>query len=77
MSKTSIFFNIFTLFIQLYIAKVPIEAGSGENFPDPTPDPTKKVRIRNPVLQFKSLGRSRLQMTQQRPVPAPAPVPQP
>ncbi len=36
--------------MQLYIAKVPIGSwsgyGSGENFPDP--DPTKKVRIRNP-----------------------------
>jgi len=40
------------MFIQLYIAKVPIGSGSvsgsgsGENFPDPDPDPTKKVRIR-------------------------------
>ena len=35
--------SIFSLFIQLYIAKVPvpIESGSGEN----SPDPTKKVRI--------------------------------
>ena len=32
------------MFIQLYIAKVPIGSGSGENFPDP--DPIKKVRIR-------------------------------
>jgi len=32
------------MFIQLYIAKVPVGSGSGENFPDPT----KKVRIRNP-----------------------------
>ena len=45
MCKTSIF-KIFSLFIQLYIAKVPIGSGSGENFPDPAPDPTKKVRIR-------------------------------
>jgi len=46
------------LFIQLYIAKVPVPigsgfgSGSGENFPDP--DPTKKgriwIRIRNPGL---------------------------
>ena len=47
MCKTSIFKN-FSLFIQLYIAKVLIGSGSGygsgENFPDP--DPTKKVRIR-------------------------------
>ena len=36
------------MFIQLYIAKVPIGSRSGENFP--APDPTKKVqiRIRNP-----------------------------
>ena len=40
-----IFLNIFSLFIQLYIAKVPIGSGSGENCPDPAPDPTKKVRI--------------------------------
>ena len=32
------------MFIQLYIVKVPIGSGSGENFPDPT----KKVRLRNP-----------------------------
>ena len=41
MCKTSIL-NIFSLFIQLYIDKVPIESGSGENYPDPTkqdPDP--------------------------------------
>ena len=36
------------MFIQLYIAKVPIGSGSGpdENFLDPAPGPTKKVRIR-------------------------------
>jgi len=33
---------ILSLFIQLYIVKVPIGSGSGENFPAPT----KKVRIR-------------------------------
>ena len=39
------FFNIFSLLTQLYIAKVPIGSGSGENFPDPAdPDP-----IRNPA----------------------------
>jgi len=32
--------------MQLYTAKVPIGYGSGENFTDPAPDPTKKVRIR-------------------------------
>ena len=39
-----IFLNIFSLFIQLYIAKVSIGPGSGEHFPDPAPypDPTKK-----------------------------------
>jgi len=42
--KTSIIKIFFSLFIQLHIAKIPI--GSGENFPDP--DPTRKVRIRNP-----------------------------
>ena len=46
MCKTSIL--IFFSFIQLYIAKVTIGSGygSGENFLDPAPDPTKKVRIR-------------------------------
>ena len=42
------------MFLQLYIAKVPIGSGSGygssEKFPDP--DPTKKVWIRNPALVF-------------------------
>ena len=45
---TSIFKIFFSLFIQLYIAKVPIGSGSGESFP--APDTTKKVRIRNPDL---------------------------
>ena len=44
-----------SLFLQLYIAKVPIGSGSGsgENFLDPAPDPTKKVRIRirNPAVR--------------------------
>ena len=44
MWKSSIFLYIFSLLIQLYIAKVPIGSGSGGNFPDPAP--TKKVRIR-------------------------------
>ena len=30
--------TLFSLFIQIYIAKVPIGSGSGENFSDPTPD---------------------------------------
>ena len=50
----ALFLKYFSLFLQLYIAKVPIGSvsgygsGSGENFPDPAPDPdpTKKVRIR-------------------------------
>ena len=60
MCKTSIFliFFIFSLFIQLYIAKVPIGSGHGsghgsgasENFPDP--DPTKKDRIR--ILPYRT-----------------------
>ena len=29
----------FPLFIQLYIAKVQVGSGSGENFPDPVPQP--------------------------------------
>jgi len=50
MCKSSIF-KIFVpcLHIQIYTAKVPIGSGSGENFPDPDLDPTKKVRIRNPA----------------------------
>ncbi len=48
MCKSSILKIFFSLFIQLYIAKVLIGSGFGENFPDP--DPTKKVRIRNPAL---------------------------
>ena len=43
MCKSSLFKNMFSLFIQLYIAKVLIESGSefgsGENFPDSAPDP--------------------------------------
>ena len=39
-----LFLKYFSLFLQLYIAKVPIGSGSGENFLDPA----KKVRIRNP-----------------------------
>ena len=44
------FNNIFSCFIQLYIAKVLIGSSSGEHFP--VPDPTEKVRIRirKPVL---------------------------
>ena len=35
-----LFLKYFSLFKQLYIAKVPlIGSGSGENFPDPAPDP--------------------------------------
>ena len=37
---------MFSLFIQLYIAKVPIGSGSGENFLDPTKQ--DRIRIRNP-----------------------------
>ena len=48
MCKRSNFKNIFSLFLQLYIAQVPIVFGSGDNFLDP--DPTKKVRIRNPAV---------------------------
>ena len=48
------FLNIFSLFMQLYITKIPIGSGSGENFADP--DPTKKVRIRiqirNPAFKL-------------------------
>jgi len=44
MCKTSIFKNIFPLFLQLYIAKIPIGSGSGENFL--ALDPSKKGRIR-------------------------------
>ena len=48
MCKCSIFNKKFSLFLQLYIAEVPIESGYGcgssGNFP--APDPTKKVRIR-------------------------------
>jgi len=43
MCKSSIKKKI-SLFIQLYIANVPIGSGSGENFPDLAPN--KKVRIR-------------------------------
>ena len=52
MCKTTNFKIFFPcLYVQLYIAKVPIGSGSGKKFPDPAPDPTKKVRIRirNPV----------------------------
>ena len=62
MCKTSIFKIFFSLFIQLYIAKVPLGSGYVENFPDP--DPTKKGRIRirvhNPgVCTSTYLGRYR------------------
>jgi len=40
------------LFIQLYIAKVPIGSGSGENFPDPTIN--ARIRIRNPAFLCSS-----------------------
>ena len=52
-----------SLFMQLYIAKVPIGSGYGENFPDPAPDPTKNFRIRlwirKPAfyLSYQRLGR--------------------
>ena len=42
--KPLFLFYFFALFLQLYVAKVPIGSGSGENFPDQ--DPSKKVRIR-------------------------------
>jgi len=45
------FENIFSLFIQLYIAKIPVGSGSGENFANPAP--TKKIRIRNPAYKLQ------------------------
>ena len=57
MCKSSIYKIFFPcLYIQLYITKVPIGSGSGENFPDPT----QKIRIRfriwirNPHIFFSS-----------------------
>ena len=44
--KKLYFKNIFSLFIQLYIAKVPIRSGSESGENSPAPDPSKKVRIR-------------------------------
>ena len=48
MCKSSIC-KIFCLFLQLYIAKVPIRSGYGSGSGGNYPDPTKKVRIRNPA----------------------------
>ena len=44
MCKSSTFFYVSSLFIQLHITKVRVGSESGENFPDPVR--TEKVRIR-------------------------------
>ena len=46
------------MFIQLYIAKVPIGSGSGsgENYPYPTKKVRMRIRIRNPELSCPLLA---------------------